>query len=63
MMYLLNKAGIAMIALVVTIVMNTFEIILADKFDLKATLLKHREQHTNHLNVRRLASLRRRTTP
>ena len=24
----------------------------ADNFDLKTTLLKHREQHTNHLNVR-----------
>ncbi len=36
--------------IVMTMVLS-IPMIRAETFDIKATLLKHREQHTNHLNV------------
>ena len=54
-LYEKREAMVMLIVAVVTIVSNLLlnvPIIQADQFDLKTTLLKHREQHTNHLNVR-----------
>ena len=50
-----RKVMVIIILAVVTVVSNPWlnmSMIQADQFDLKTTLLKHREQHTNHLNVR-----------
>ena len=55
MLHSCNKAKAFIVMACMTIVMTTIVLsipmIRAETFDIKATLLKHREQHTNHLDV------------
>ena len=56
MVFLMNGNCAAMtimiaISAVISASLN-IQFAFADNFDLKTTLLKHREQHTNHLDVR-----------
>ena len=48
-----GTALILVIAIATTLIIKLLnvQLVQADDFDLKAALLKHREQHTNHLNV------------
>jgi hypothetical protein len=49
-----NKGNTLVIMIVIATLTTLLDIkwVQADNFDIKATLLKHREEHTNHLNVR-----------
>lgn len=55
MLHSCNKTKALIVMVGMTIVMTTMVLsipmIRAETFDIKATILKHREQHTNHLDV------------